>query len=115
MTLTAEDFGMSMGSPIPGKQLHGARLDTIVLDDLQEQPEDAVLLSTEIAYTEGGYWHTVQLNRRTVELVLTHIGKGSFPIFEDREIKLICLCTIEGEECNIRYIYDFIIQQWRLE
>lgn len=82
---------------------------------MEETPEDRMLLPIGLLFEEGGRWYTTYMTRNELKPLLSMASTGGYPIVDGRQIVAIRLCEIEGPECNLEMIYDFIIQKWRLE
>ena len=86
----------------------GMNSPEIVTGEVQDTP-----LPVEILYIEGGYWHEVRIYSEELKQILSMIGTGGTPMFEGRQVVAISLNTAEVGDVSYRYIYDFILQNWR--
>ena len=88
--------------------------DTAPLEETAETeitPEDEMLLPIDVRFTENGYWFSVHVDRKVLKDIMNETAIPSL----DKELWEICLVTMEGEECNMRYIYSFQTNKWRFE
>ena len=83
----------------------------------EESAEDRMLLPIGLLYNEGGHWHTVYLTRDDVKHYLGNIRPGITreEYFEARPLVAIRFSEVEGPECNMQFIYDYVAGTWRLE
>lgn len=82
---------------------------------MEETPEDRMLLPIGLLFEDGGRWYTTYMTRNELKPLLSIVNTGRYPVFDGRQFLAIRMCEIEGPECNLEMIYDFIIQKWRLE
>lgn len=84
---------------------------------VEESAEDRMLLPIGVLYMEGGIWHTIYLVRKEVKEILKKIrvGEETFEFIEGRTLAAIRICEVEGPECNMQFIYDYLAKAWRLE
>ena len=78
-------------------------------------PEDNLQVPIGLLFDEGGIWYLVYLTREEIKPLLAMIGTGGRPIFDNKQVAAVRTHIVEGPDCNLEFIYDFIIQQWRLE
>lgn len=86
-------------------------MNNLGLDDTPTNPtpEDSMTLFVEIAYKEGGFWNTVELNRvRVADILNGNNVLDGMPIFA------ICIATFEGTDCDLRYVYYFSTKTWEI-
>lgn len=104
----------SLGMAEDKKFLPSDSTDTVVAE---ETPEDRMLLPIGVLYFEGGLWHTIYLTRDYVKTLLSNIipGLECYEFIEGRSLAAIRFCEVEGPECNMQFIYDYIARVWRLE
>lgn len=79
------------------------------------EPEDNLQVPIGLLFDEGGIWYLVFLTREEIKPLLAMIGTGGRPVFDNKQVAAIRTHIVEGTDCNLEFIYDFIIQQWRLE
>ncbi len=82
---------------------------------VEETAEDRMLLPIGLLFEPEGRWYTTYMTREDLKPILSFTNIKGIPIFDGRSVFAIRICEIEGPECNLQFIYDFIIQQWRLE
>ena len=73
--------------------------------------EDVMPLPIEVRINGRNTWWKTEVTRESLATIMN----SSSPFYDNQDIQEICLCTMEGEECSMRYIYSFMNKTWRFE
>ena len=75
--------------------------------------EDLMSLPVEFNFLGHGNWYPQNLNRRELSALLNW-KQHNYPEYDGLFIKEICVVTMNGSDCDMRYIYSFATHSWRL-